>query len=427
MAKRQNAYKMACKVQQYAWGKIGKNSTVAQFAETGDPSFKLDPASPYAELWMGAHPKAPSQISMVDGSTALLPDWLQDNKWALNEKVADHFGNRLPFLFKVLSINKALSIQAHPDKKRAVVCRAVDPAHYSDDNHKPEMAIALTPFEGLCGFRTMADLAGHLKAIPELKACVGAAADALVAAVEAGESEAGLKHALRDAFSALMRCDPATVKTQLESLVARLQAVSALTELEQLQLRLNAQYPGGDVGCFCIYFLNVVNMQPGDAIFLAANEPHAYLFGDCVECMATSDNVVRAGLTPKFKDVDRLCEMLTYSSRSGDEQIKRGEADPEDPNAKLYKNPVPEFDIACIKYSAGSTQPLRAIDGPSIFIVTQGSGTLGLTDAAEDGLETGMVYFVPAGATPTMTAGDAGLNVYRAFCDDTMVSECVAE
>lgn len=154
----------------------------------------------------------------------------------------------------------------------------------ADDNHKPEMAIALTPFEGLCGFRTMEEIAGFLKTIPELRECVGiAACDSLISTVTAGAPEPKMKEELKTCFSALMRCDNGTVATQLESLVSRLENESAPTPIQSLLLRLNKQYPGGDVGCFCIFFLNVVKMKPGEAIFLGANEPHAYLFGDCVE------------------------------------------------------------------------------------------------------------------------------------------------
>jgi mannose-6-phosphate isomerase len=87
--------------------------------------------------------------------------------------------------------------------------------------------------------------------------------------------------------------------------------VRLLTEKELLVLRLENQYPS-DIGVIAAFFLNHVKLKPGEALFLGANEPHAYLSGECVECMATSDNVVRAGLTPKFIDVPTLCSMLTY-------------------------------------------------------------------------------------------------------------------
>ncbi len=121
---------------------------------------------------------------------------------------------------------------------------------------------------------------------------------------------------LRGAFTALMTAEPSAVTASIAALAARLRADEAagrrLAPREALALRLDAQYPGGDVGVLSSFFLNHVTLQPGQAIYLAANEPHAYLAGELVECMATSDNVIRAGLTPKFKDVRVLCDSLTY-------------------------------------------------------------------------------------------------------------------
>ena len=89
----------------------------------------------------------------------------------------------------------------------------------------------------------------------------------------------------------------------------------SLTQKEQLVLSLEKQYPG-DVGVLAAFFLNFVKLNPGEALYVSANEPHAYLSGECIECMATSDNVVRAGLTPKYRDVQTLCSMLTYNQVS---------------------------------------------------------------------------------------------------------------
>lgn len=140
----------------------------------------------------------------------------------------------------------------------------------------------MTPFEGMCGFRVASELAAFLGTIPELKAVVGEKeSNNFIAAVK---SEAGAsKEDLKVCFSKLMRQDEGLVKAQLASLVARLEAAAAKTKLDELLLRTNAQYPG-DVGCFCIYFLNVVYLEVGDAMFLGPNEPHAYLAGDCIEC-----------------------------------------------------------------------------------------------------------------------------------------------
>eukprot|EP00729_Bicosta_minor_P002219 gene2220-29826_t len=133
-------FQLSCAVQQYAWGKIGEASAVAQFAASGIDGFTVDGAAPYAELWMGTHPKAPATINdPAIAADTPLGQWLTENPWALSKKVEEQFDGKLPFLFKVLSVNKALSIQAHPHKELAEKLHAADPAHYPDDNHKPEI------------------------------------------------------------------------------------------------------------------------------------------------------------------------------------------------------------------------------------------------------------------------------------------------
>ncbi|KAJ1563661.1 Mannose-6-phosphate isomerase, partial [Cladochytrium tenue] len=234
----------------------------------------------------------------------------------------------LPFLFKVLSIRKALSIQAHPDKALAARLHAERPGVYKDGNHKPEMALALTPFEALIGFRPLREIHAHLTRFPELAAVVGSETTQKLAdaAGSAGDNTPAGRAALQALFGALMGADEAAMRAQLATLVGRLraQASSPVGTLEELVVRLDSQFPA-DVGTFCALLLNYVKMEPGQAVFLAANEPHAYLSGDCVECMATSDNVVRSGLTPKYKDVATLVSMLTYRSGTASSQLLSGE------------------------------------------------------------------------------------------------------
>jgi mannose-6-phosphate isomerase len=219
----------------------------------------------------------------------------------------------LPYLFKVLSVNTALSIQAHPDKKLAAALHAARSDLCKDSNHKPEMAIALTPFEAMCGFRPLAEIATALSHVPELRELVG---EAHAHAIEAGaSSHVDSRELLRAAFAAYMEHSdrPEHVADQVTALITRLATDPSTNTLgvSELVKRLNEQYPG-DIGVFAPYWFNVVLLRPGEGIFLAANEPHAYLSGDCVECMACSDNVIRAGLTPKHKDVPTLIAMLTY-------------------------------------------------------------------------------------------------------------------
>eukprot|EP00658_Telonema_sp_P-2_P036206 TRINITY_DN26236_c0_g1_i4.p1 TRINITY_DN26236_c0_g1~~TRINITY_DN26236_c0_g1_i4.p1 ORF type:complete len:347 (+),score=69.56 TRINITY_DN26236_c0_g1_i4:286-1326(+) len=244
----------------------------------------------------------------------------------------------LPYLFKILSVAKALSIQAHPDKCLAERIHGSHPELYKDPNHKPEMALALTQMEALCQFRAPAEIVQFLQTEPEFRALCGETeAQALE---DKANPETPCTDELKHLFGSFMRRDQDMVEQQLGLLLDRLSALDQPSDTQQLIQRLSFQYPG-DIGCFCPFLLNYVTLQPGEAMFLAANEPHAYLSGDLAECMACSDNVIRSGLTPKFKDVDLLCECLTY--QTGAAPIERGQQ--VDQHTRLFTPPVPEFEM----------------------------------------------------------------------------------
>eukprot|EP00123_Amoebidium_parasiticum_P016299 comp23378_c0_seq1/m.38696 comp23378_c0_seq1/g.38696 ORF comp23378_c0_seq1/g.38696 comp23378_c0_seq1/m.38696 type:complete len:421 (-) comp23378_c0_seq1:539-1801(-) len=404
-----------CAVQTYEWGRIGTNSAVAQLA-ANFTGFKADPNTPYAELWMGTHAKGAAKLK---GTSTLLADWLQDNQWALGSGVPGRFGKELPFLLKVLSINKALSIQAHPDKKLAEQLHAADPKNYPDKNHKPEMCIALTPFEGLMGFRPLTELSGFLSSVPELRALVGEeAASALQSFVannpekaKAGGSDPTARSVLQGVYRQLLSADRGLVTSNLTKLMDRL-GINPEGSANQLAVRLHRDYPG-DVGVFCAYVLNYVSLSEGQAMFMAANEPHAYLQGECVECMACSDNVVRAGLTPKFKDVPNLVSMLTYQYGPADDRILPGQTDPKDPVMQIFDPPIPEFTLGRASLRPHQTYDMPAVDGPSLVLAVEGEGRVDGTDIK---VGKGSVLFVGAGVAAPITAGSSNLLLFRAFC-----------
>lgn len=403
---------LKCAVQCYAWGKIGLTSTVAQLAQQS-PSFKLEEDKPFSEFWMGTHPNGPSTV-LGKGKEILLSEWIESNKDVLGEAVKEAFDSKLPFLLKVLSVNKALSIQAHPNKVHAAFLHRERPEVYKDPNHKPEMAIALTPFEGLCGFRPLAEIQNFVKTIPELAAVIGQEAADAVAASSSGSD------GLKKAFTALMTCSPAVISLQLNKLFKRItEKKSSGDDLSsycgELLLRLNSQFPG-DGGCFCIYFLNHIVLKPGEAMFLGPNLPHAYLAGDCVECMACSDNVVRAGLTPKLKDVDTLCEMLDYSCRSKEENIFPCHQDSNDLYTTIYDPPVPDFAVARIQIpSSCAMYKFQALNGPSIAIAISGSGSID-TSSVSITVRRGTVVFIPANTSLDFQCGGEDTEIYRAYC-----------
>lgn len=413
---------LKCQVQQYAWGKVGTKSSVALFAANGRPDdFCVDGTAPYAELWMGTHPNGPSRLAGIGSKT--LEEHIATNPKMLGDESRKKFGDTLPYLFKILSVNKALSIQAHPDKQHAEQLHKSHPEIYKDANHKPEMAIALTDFQGLCGFRPLSQIQAHLKSVPELAKVIGkVATDDLMKTTPKGNN---YQVALKNAFTALMKCDKAVIKTQLASLKASIEAKTCHTSIEKLFLDLQWDFKD-DVGCFVIYFLNHVQLSPGEAMFLGPNLPHAYLSGDCVECMACSDNVVRAGLTPKLIDVPTLCEMLNYTCPDDDKvddvKFKPVKEDKQGLSV-LYDAPVPDFSVAQLNGPMGKTARFPGRKSASIVIVVdciQGSYQAfkqdGKTAYAGGKVKKGIVLFLEANDVVEFTAEKEPVLAYQSFC-----------
>jgi len=200
----QSAIPLKPVVKDYAWGIRGMDSRVGRYALTSGSIDTIDPDCPYAELWIGTHPSGPSTLQNEEQTP-----------------LKDAVGGELPFLFKILSAGKALSIQAHPDKDVASRLHCENPQAYADANHKPEMAIALTPFEAMCGFRRIEEISVLIKKHPEFSACLSE--EAKLAVFLAG-SEQSQKVALQKMFSSFMTCSRKVSERQLQLLLLRLQA-----------------------------------------------------------------------------------------------------------------------------------------------------------------------------------------------------------
>ncbi|KAI9346772.1 phosphomannose isomerase type I [Zopfochytrium polystomum] len=409
--------------QSYDWGKLGRASKVAELliSSSNTPIASDLESTPYAELWMGTHPNGPSTLC---ASGTPLKSFLSERN--VSSGVWSKYGGDLPFLFKVLSIGKALSIQAHPDKILAASLHQQYPKVYKDPNHKPEMALALTPFEALIGFRPLEEIRDNLERYPELARVVGdSVSTAFVQTVNATAPTAAdpsvnnsRKAALKSLFKALMESDEALMKLQLRALIKRVKDTSTPSALqvgsiEELLIRVDTQYPD-DVGTFCALLLNYIKMEPGDSVFLAANEPHAYISGDCIECMAASDNVVRSGLTPKFKDVKTLVEMLTYKHGSAKSQLMSGEK--LSPYTVKYDPPIEEFTVLRTVLPAGQKESQKPIAGPAVVIVTDGEGTL-KAGGSDSPLQKGFAFFLEAGTPVDFVAGGSALTIFTAFCE----------
>jgi mannose-6-phosphate isomerase len=394
-------FRLACRCQNYPWGKLGQTSLVARYAQS-NPGFIIDESKPYAELWMGTHPAAASMVISDDltGSASIsLLQLIQTQPTLLGWQYPD-----LPFLFKVLSIRTALSIQAHPDKTLARQIHLQRPDLYPDANHKPELAIALTPFEALCGFRPLEEIIGFIKSVPEFRTVLGKVAEELLVTDVTTNHSAQMKQL----FVALMTASANIVKEQLTVLVQRLGNLKVQpSQLNELVIRLNSQFPG-DVGCFCVYFLNYFYLESGQAIFIATNQPHAYLSGDCIECMATSDNVVRAGLTTKYRDVALLIDMLDYNWSSNDVKLKILNS-----TTVLYHAPT-EFAVWRIQLPANQSSEFESTQA-SIIIITEGDGELIMpTEAGAISVQSGQVYFIAA-STIILIKATTEITIFRAF------------
>uniref|UniRef100_A0A0K3C6T1 Mannose-6-phosphate isomerase n=1 Tax=Rhodotorula toruloides TaxID=5286 RepID=A0A0K3C6T1_RHOTO len=418
-------FEIVCGAQSYDWGKLGKDGSKCSHFAKGLPNFEYDENKPYAELWMGTHPSCPSTL-MATGQD--LKKYLKSRPELLGNKVVKKFGDDLPFLFKVLAIRKALSIQAHPDKQLAQKLHSEKPDIYKGELFccDPEMAVALTDFSGFCGFRPPSEIASFLDSVPEFAAVVGESVASSFKSKfgsSSSPSEEDKKAGLKEIFTPLMKAEDKLVQEQVEKLVKRVEKGDSGLDKEESELikTLNSDFPG-DVGIFCTFVLNIVRLKPGEAVFLKANEPHAYLDGDIMECMATSDNVVRAGLTPKLRDVPTLTSMLTYTSSPPSEQIMNPVGFRSTKHTTLYDPPIDEFSVLLTDLKDGETEKFDAVEGPSILIFTQldgGAETARLRWSKGDEAikREGQVFFVGAGEEISIEAKGGRVIAYRAFVE----------
>ncbi len=295
--------------QGYAWGQLGSASRIASVVG------QYDESKPLAEYWIGSHPKGSSTLLMNDGTPVSLADALRDSApRLLGDDVAQRYHNELPFLLKILSINPAcgLSIQAHPDTQRAEQLHAHDPINYPDARHKPEVALPLSRVRLLYGFRPLAEIVAMLAVMPELLTLVDDDLWGALQAAAATDVEAQ-RRLVKRLYTCLLTSTAVDVSRVVAALKRRSSESFAASAEVALVERLSRQYGDADVGLVALFVMNLVTLEPGTALFIGPNIPHAYLEGDLVECMACSDNVVRAGLTPKHRDVQTLLEMLDYT------------------------------------------------------------------------------------------------------------------
>lgn len=378
-------YPLTGVIRPYAWG---SRTILAKLQ--GRPAPSNDPE---AELWLGAHPGDPSTVTGPDGPVSLAALIDDDPKGRLGAEVADEFGPRLPYLLKVLAADAPLSLQAHPDAeyaRRAFAAQEADPSaprNYTDAHHKPEMLVALTPFEALCGFRS-----------PETSADVLAAAglprlEPVVTALRGGAA------GLRDAVELLLTW-PADDRAALVEQWCAASTPAAYADDFALARALAEHYPG-DPGVLVALLLNHVRLAPGEAIWMPAGNLHAYLNGAGVEIMAASDNVLRGGLTPKRVDVGELLRVLRFEVL--DDPILP--PSPVTDGVVTWQVPVREFELYRVEPD-GSGPPVEVpAAGPRILLGVAGETFVGEGHGTPVELVTGSAVFAPADAGPVKVAG----------------------
>lgn len=379
--------------QHYAWGSTTAIPELLGFAPDGRP---------YAELWFGAHTSAPSPAPQLGRTLAELID--ADPGGLLGPSLARRYEGRLPFLLKTLAAQQSLSIQVHPTRAQAKAGYAAEEAaglaresgqrNYRDANHKPELLCAITPFEALCGFRPRAQT------------------DRLLAALDLAELDTlrtvlSGRDGLRAAFTYLLTLpDPAPLVRALTTRAAQLDGGEWASTARAIGLAA-ADFPA-DVGVALALLLNHVQLQPGEAIYLPAGNVHAYLRGTGVEIMASSDNVLRCGLTGKHIDVAELCKVADFTelaqprwpalSRCEHRHSREREIPPGAPVQQHFQVPVPDFALARLELSAAA--PADVVCGPSIVLCTEGEVVVeaGTGDPAI-ALRPGRAAFITAAAT----------------------------
>ena len=355
---------------------------------------------------MGAHHKGPGKVAQ--GNQTLDQLIAEQPASILGTQVADQFANRLPFLLKVLDVKDMLSIQVHPSKKAAEIGyaeeekkgidRSAPDRNYRDDNHKPELGVALTDFYLLHGFKPEEEIERAITQVPGW--------GGLLPAFERG--------GVKELYRTVMEADQARLDSWLNPLVDSLGPESNYdrSQPEFWAARAVAQYSKDghhDRGLFSIYWFNIVHLTPGQGIFQDAGIPHAYLEGVCIELMANSDNVLRGGLTPKHIDVPELLDKTKFHAKSVEKLLPK----PSSHEGWLhYPTPAPDFQLYLAQlHEGGKVEVDTTKGGPAILLLLTGEAQ-GIREKVLLN-ETQRTVFVPAGERFTLQ-GLSETTIYRA-------------
>lgn len=349
----------------FNWGKTGDDSVVAQLTALNNPEFTVDANTPYAELSVGTYP---GEVAKYKASGKELT-------------------TELPFMLKVLSVDKAISLHVHPNKVDAEFLHLREPKFYKDPSHKPEMVIALTPFVVVCGFRPLSEIKDILMNIYPLKKLVVDVSDdfdLLVAGDELG---------LRNCFQRLMDRDLDSITQCVEEISKDFGKEMCKFDVLDIFNILKRDYPK-DVGVIAIFFLNVIRLEPGQAMFADVNQIHSYLSGDCIECAATSDNVIRAGFTTKYKDTKNLLNILDFKGVTAEGIIIKPEGI--DDQRLIFKPPIEDYAVTQITLRPEDLVYVLQIEqSPGIMLVLSGQRNLEVQGSEKLHLKRGSIIILP--------------------------------
>jgi mannose-6-phosphate isomerase len=397
-------------IRTYAWG---SRTAIAEF--TGRP---VPAAHPEAELWLGAHPADPARLETDDGESSLLDALVADPEGQLGSAARARFGDVLPFLVKVLAADEPLSLQAHPSAEQAIegylreerlgIPVSSPIRNYRDNRHKPELLVALQPFEALAGFRPVG------RTIELLRALAVSDLDPYIELLNDQSDADGLRALFTTWITAPQPDIDVLVPAVIEGAIHYL--TSGTTEFAaeaKTVLELGEQYPG-DAGVLAALLLNRISLSPGEAIFLSAGNLHTYLRGVAVEVMANSDNVLRGGLTPKHVDVPELLRVLDFNPTT-EAQLRAPVH--RDGLELVYDTPAAEFAASVLtldgEHLGHEVDAPSRHDGPQILLCIEGSTTVHGKSRALT-LNRGMAAWVAADDGPIRLIAREPSKLFRA-------------
>lgn len=403
----ESVIQLKCSCNNYPWGRVGRQSLAARLCEKTNPDFKVEDGKEYSEMWMGTYPELPSYSLKTGEDLQAILDKNKDK--LIGRTVVDKFGSNLPFLPKILSIAKALPLQIHPDIELSQKLHEKDSEKFTDPNHKPEIAVALGKFEAFVGFKPLNDVQ-HLMGLEPLRQFMPQSTDYKFN-----------DDTLREICRNILKAPEANVAAALKGLLSiPSEQYEKQSYILDLARRLREQYGSTDNGnLIALVCMNYLVLEAGSALYIPADGIHAYLSGDIVECMARSNNVLNTGFCPRADrdSVDLFAEALTFKQHDPGEPVLERKPSDKSGNGRTteFKPPMSEFNMLVTELSAGETEAVKPIMGPSILFVTSGFGRMRV-ESHEHALEEGSIYFIGQGVGVEITARET-LAVYRAYAE----------